>query len=82
MSENQAVSGRGYRLTPKTCPTRAGRLRSATPRAMSSSSRPKNGRFSRPSPRVVLLLMAGSGSLQGVANGRVQRTACTRVATE
>jgi hypothetical protein len=32
---------RPYRLTPKSCPTRAGRLKSATPRAM--SSRQSNG---------------------------------------
>ena len=32
-----------YKLTPKSCPTRAGKLKAATPRAMSSHSTPKNG---------------------------------------
>jgi len=32
-----------YKPTPKSCPTRAGRLKSATARAMSSNSRPKDG---------------------------------------
>ena len=32
-----------YKLTPKRCPTRAGRLKAATSRATPSSSRPKNG---------------------------------------
>jgi len=32
-----------YRLTPKSWPTRAGRLNADAPRAMSSNSRPKNG---------------------------------------
>ena len=30
-------------IVPKSCPTRAGRSKAATSRAMSSSSRPKNG---------------------------------------
>jgi hypothetical protein len=32
-----------YRLTAKSCATRAGRLKLGNPRAMSSSSKPKNG---------------------------------------
>jgi hypothetical protein len=32
-----------YEVTPKSCPTRAGRLKAATSRAMSNSSKPKNG---------------------------------------
>ena len=42
--EPRSAPARGrYTLTPKSCPTRAGRLKAATSRAMSSSSRPKNG---------------------------------------
>jgi hypothetical protein len=37
------ATSRLYKLTPKSCPIRAGRLKAATSRAMSSSSRPKNG---------------------------------------
>ena len=42
-SRRSAPAPFGYRLTPKSCPTHAGRLKVATSRAIPSSSRPNNG---------------------------------------
>ena len=43
MSEQVGGASAGYKLTPKSWPTRAGRLKAAMSRAMPSSSSPKNG---------------------------------------